>query len=139
MCGENSFITPEATDSENCKIGHRNGIDLTFLRCCDWTCNAPFVKALFLLLFLPLYRLHVIELQNVSDRSYCWMGMKLNDRDFVTMDSFENVKVIFKLCTILKMYYFLETAFYLQNVTNLFHKVDLNKSQGRLANSRGCL
>lgn len=23
MCGENSFIAPEATDPENCKIGHR--------------------------------------------------------------------------------------------------------------------
>lgn len=30
VCGENSFITPEATDPENCKIGHRNGIDLAF-------------------------------------------------------------------------------------------------------------
>lgn len=54
MCGENSFITPEATDPENCKIGHRNGIDLAFSeRCCDQTRNALFVKAPSLLCLSP--------------------------------------------------------------------------------------
>lgn len=32
MSEENSFITPEATEPQNCKIGHRNGIDLAFQR-----------------------------------------------------------------------------------------------------------
>lgn len=40
---KNSFITPEASDPQNCKIGHRNGIDRPFSKLrCDWTHNVLF-------------------------------------------------------------------------------------------------
>lgn len=84
MCGENSFITLEASDSENCKIGHRNGIDLPFQSAVvTRLAMLLFVRAPFLLCLSPtLPSLCDIIIKRQTEAI---LRFRLNGRDFISM------------------------------------------------------
>ena len=71
--GENSFITPEATKPKNCKIGHRNGIDLVFQ-------SAAVTRLIMLLLLmLPLGSVlkGIHEISCCSEKEGFWLTRRV--------------------------------------------------------------